>query len=140
MATNATDYLESAMGDHVLNGVTFTTPATSGVVYVALFSGAVSDLLTTGGVTEGELDGFAYARVAVTSGWTESPTGTFTNTTHVEFAAASGGAWNTASGVAIFDALTAGNALVYGTLSGARTILDGDVAIFNPGSISVQWD
>lgn len=139
MAIDAmTNFLEGKLGNHVLNGIAYTAP-TSGIVYVALFSGAVSDTLTTGGAAQGEIAGGAYARIAVQSGFTTAGVGTaFTNSGVVNFPTATAD-WGTISGIAIFDALTNGNALLQGLLTVAKTVLSGDSAIFASGQLSVTW-
>ena len=134
-----TDYLEGRLGDHVLNGVEFP-PTTSGTVYLGLFSGAVSDSLTSGGPSEGKVDGNGYARVSVVSGWTHGPaSGEFINASTLQFPTASGGSWGTISGIAVFDAISGGNALLQGLLTVAKIVDDGEAAQFASGAIQIDW-
>jgi len=133
-----TDFLEGKLGNLVLNGIAYVGP-TSGIVYVGLFSGAVADTLTVGGAAQGEVAAGGYARVAVQSGFTTAGVGTaFTNSGVINFPTASAD-WGTLSGVALFDALTNGNALLQGLLTTPKTVLAGDSAIFTSGQLVVTW-
>lgn len=133
--SSMTDYLENKLAEHLMNGIDFTV---SGIVYVALFSGATTDALTSGGEAQGELVTSGYARVLVTSGWT-IPASVASNTASVEFPEALED-WGTISHVAIFDTLTSGNGLLHAALSGSKDIDNGDVARFNAGTLTVTFD
>ena len=125
-----TDYLENELIDHVLRNLAYTSPTT---VYAALFTAAPGE---AGGGTE--VSGNAYARTAVTFG---APTaGATDNTADVTFPTASGGNWGTVTHVAIFDASTAGNMLLYGALTASKVVNDGDTFKFNTGDLDVTFD
>lgn len=114
------DYTENL----VLNWLFTTNSATRPTAwYVGLFTAAPSD---TGGGTE--ISGNGYARTAT---GTMSVSGTSptlcTNSSAIEFPAASGGNWGTITHVAVFDASTSGNMLGWAALTTSRTINDGDI-------------
>jgi len=123
------DYTESL----VLNWLFTTNSATRPTAwYVGLFTSAPSD---TGGGTE--VSGSAYARKA-TGTITVSGTATAaTNSTAIEFDAASGGNWGTIGWAAIFDASSSGNMLAWAPLTTSRTINDGDVFRIPATSLTV---
>lgn len=140
------NYLENKIIDWLFRGQTFTPPAT---LYVALFTVAPSD---TGGGTE--VTGGAYARVAVTSSlanWAGTQAaastvassgtgGTTSNNAAITFPAPTAN-WGSIVAFGIFDAVTAGNLLVYGTLSAAKTVNNGDAApSFPAAALTYQED
>jgi len=101
--------------------------------YVGLFTAAPSD---SGGGTE--VTGNAYARkttgTLTVSG--TSPT-LCTNSSAIEFAAASGGNWGTITHAAVFDSLTSGNMLGWAALTTSRTINDGDILRIPAGDLDI---
>ena len=106
------DYLESIVLNTVLNSVPYSEPIS---VYVALYTVAPDD---TGGGTE--VSGSLYARQTMTTGWTVTGTATRAgNTAAITFPVA-GGTWGTVVAVGIFDDLSSGNLLFWGTLAVAR--------------------
>lgn len=96
--------------------------------YLGLFTAAPGE---TGGGTE--LSGSGYARQAVTMTVTGD---TASNSGAIEFPTATG-SWGTITHAAIFDASTAGNMLVYATLTASKTIGTGDILRFPAGDIDV---
>ena len=123
------DYTESLVLNWLLTTNTATRPT---AWYVGLFTSAPSD---TGGGTE--VSGSAYARKA-TGTITVSGTATAaTNSTAIEFDAASGGNWGTIGWAAIFDASSSGNMLAWAPLTTSRTINDGDVFRIPATSLTV---
>ena len=124
------DYTENL----VLNWLLTTNSATRPTAwYVGLFTAAPSD---TGGGTE--VAGNAYARVATgTISVTGTAPTTATNSSAIEFAAASGGNWGTVTHAAVFDASTGGNMLAWAALTTSRTINDGDVFRIPASSLTV---
>src|SRR5262252_4224884 len=130
--TQASDYLENLIIDHLFRTRTFAKPA---ALWVALFTAAPSD---AGGGTE--VSGGAYARVNLApldTNWTSTQGGTSgnsagtggltSNAVAIVFPAPTG-AWGTVSHFAIFDALTGGNMLIWDALTAPRNILSGDPA------------
>lgn len=96
--------------------------------YVGLFTAAPGE---AGGGTE--ISGSGYARQAVT--FTVSGN-LATNNAAIEWPTATG-SWGTITHVAVFDALTTGNMLVYATLTASKTISTGDVLRIPSGDLDV---
>ena len=96
--------------------------------YVGLFTAAPGE---TGGGTE--VSGNAYVREAVT--FTVSGD-TATNNAAIEWPTATG-SWGTITHVAVFDADTSGNMLVYASLAASKTISTGDVLRIPSGDLDV---
>ena len=132
--SQASNYLENKLTDHVLRGTTFTSPAT---IYVSLHTANPAD-----DATGTEVSGGAYARVAITAnttnwsgtqsaGSTSASSGTggaSSNNGAITFPTPSGGNWGVVTHFGIWDALTTGNLLVFGALGTSKTINDGDAA------------
>lgn len=128
------DYLESALLNHVLNGgsTPFTAPDP---IYIALFTAAPSD---SGGGTE--VSGSGYARKSISDGFTVSGTATRGgNTALISFGTASGGSWGTVTHIGIFDAASGGNLLVHGALTASRTVNDGDTVEFQADALGLTF-
>ena len=140
------NYLENKLIDQIFRGQAYTFPTT---VYVGLYTAAPSE---TGGGTEVS-DG-SYARVAVTASlanWagtqaaasTTASTGTAGTTSNniaITFPAPTAN-WGVVTSVGIFDALTAGNMLIYGNLTISKTVNNGDSApTFQASALSFQID
>ncbi len=122
------NYLETEILDHVFGGNAYTAPST---LYLALYTAAPGE---TGGGTE--CTGTDYARTAVT--FTVSGNEA-TNSAAVEFATA-GNNWGTITHVGVFDALTAGNLMAYGTLTASKTVETGDVFRVPAGDLDITLD
>lgn len=111
-------------------GATSVTPPVT--VYVGLLD-----------ITNTELTGSAYARVAVTNNTTNWPTPTgsapasVSNGTAVAFPQATSN-WNTATWFAIYDASTSGHLLFQGQLLTPTAILAGNTCNFPIGALVVQ--
>lgn len=127
--TAMTNYLEDELIDHVLRNLAYTSPTT---VYAALFTAAPGE---AGGGTE--VTGGAYARTAVTFGAPSA--GATDNTADVTFPTATAN-WGTVTHVAIMDASTAGNMLLYGALTASKVVNNGDTFKFNTGDLDVTFD
>lgn len=120
-----TNYLEEKVLQHVFATPAYTPPTGR---YVALFTAAPGE---PGGGTE--VTGGAYVRQAAT--FTVDPAyeiapnvfimAAYTNA-DVEFPTATA-EWGVITHVALFDAPTGGNMLVYAQLAAARTITVGDI-------------
>ena len=128
--SNATNFLETAVLDHVLGNTAFTQPTT---LYVGLLT-AVSDG-EAGSWTE--VSGTNYARTAVTFGAASS--GTATNSADVEFPAAGSGGWGTITHIFITPDSTGGSTpYFYGSLSASRAVDEADIMTFVAGNISIS--
>lgn len=140
--SQASDYLENQLIDHLFRGATFAKPST---IYFALFTAAPSD---SGGGTE--VSGGSYARVAITpsntnfnatqggtSGASSGTGGNTTNAVAITFPAPTA-SWGTVTHYAVFDASSGGNLLIWGALNTSKTINNGDAApSFSAGNLSV---
>lgn len=122
---SASAYLETKLLEGTLGGNTYTAAAN---VYAALFTtsldNSVSGTEVTGnGYSRQDVDWNIANNVADSSG-------------NVSFTA-SGNAWGTVQGFAIFDANTSGNALYWQNLPSAIYVADGDTITFTTGNIIV---
>ena len=99
--------------------------------YIGLFTAAPGE---AGGGTE--VSGGSYVREAAT--FTVSGN-LATNSAAIEWPTATG-TWGTITHVAVFDALTSGNMLVYASLTSSKTIASGDVLRIPAGDLDVTLD
>jgi hypothetical protein len=99
--------------------------------WVGLFTAAPGE---AGGGTE--VSGNAYTREAVT--FTVSGN-LATNNAAIEWPTATG-TWGTITHIAVFDAETSGNMLVYASLTSSKTIASGDVLRIPSGDLDVTLD
>jgi hypothetical protein len=118
-------------------------------LYVGLLTAAPSDV---GGGTE--VSGGSYARVKAAAGASQALTdwkstqndslastgtgGNTTNTNAVNFPTPSA-TWGTVTHFGIYDALSGGNLLFWGTLTIAKTINQSDTVTFPAGSLSITF-
>lgn len=138
-----TNYLENKLVDHIFRNQTFTAPAN---LYVSLHT---ADPGETGA---NEISGNNYSRATVASslanwagtqsaGSTTASSGTGGQTSNngsITFATPSG-SWGTVTHFAIWDASTTGNPLLYGQLTIAKTINNGDTVSFSNGTLTVTF-
>ena len=120
------NYLEDEITGWI-NGSTFDAAPTS--TFVQLYS---QDPTESGSAT-----GALYTRIAVAAGgWTRVTSGTATlSNTGVITITSSAGSGATATHVAVFDAITSGNMLFYGTLAASKVIAAGDEVKFNASAL-----
>ncbi len=134
MAGSKSDYLENKILDHVLGGSDYTRPST---VYIALYTTAPTD--AGGGV---EVSAPSYTRKSATNNatnWPAASSGVKTNGADIVFATAAT-SWGTIVAFGIFDAVSAGNLLYWGTLTSSRLIDAGDTAFFRLGTLTITED
>jgi hypothetical protein len=124
-----TNYTENLVLTWLLTTGSATRPT---AWYVGLFTAAPSD---AGGGTE--VSGNGYVRKATGTITVSGTDTTATNSSAIEFAAASGGNWGSITHAAIFDAETSGNMIAWAQLTTARTINDGDVFRIPATSLTV---
>lgn len=124
------NYLEDALLDHSLGTTAYTAPS---AVYLALFTSDPAD-----DASGTELSGNGYARESVS--FNASSSGSATGPTSATEFSASGGDFGTVTHFALFDALTGGNMLFYGSLTSSKTITDGDTLRFAVSSITITED
>jgi hypothetical protein len=132
-----TDYLEDAVLGHLFRTATFTKPA---ALYIGLMTAVANG--ETGSVTE--VSGNGYARVArapLDANWTMTAgSGVVSNAAIVTFPTNITANWGTVTHVGIWDAATAGNLWLYGSLTSPRTITVGNSTSFTIGSLIFQLD
>lgn len=122
------NYLETKVLEHVLGDTPYAAPAT---LYLALFTSNPGE-----DASGSEVTGTNYARQTVAftvSGNTAS------NTSAVEFPTA-GSSWGTVTHVAVYDADTSGNMMVYAALSASKVIETNDVFRVPAGDLDVILD
>ena len=134
--SQATDYTESAVLTGLVGGTDITL--SSGKPYLALFTSAPND---AGGGTE--CSGGAYARVqagATGQGDFGSPTGgSVTNASEFRWADATAD-WGTVTHIALMDASTGGNMLIYGSLQASVAIANGDIFKIPASGFTITMD
>ena len=139
------DYLENKLVDHVFRGQAYTIP----VIYIGLLTAAPSD---SGGGTE--VSGNNYARVKAAASaaqaltdWKSTQandvastgtTGNTTNTNSVTFPTPSA-TWGVVTHIGVYDALTGGNLLLYGSLTISKTINQSDTVTFPAAALSFTF-
>jgi hypothetical protein len=126
MAGNLSDYAEIKLLDHILGTAPYTKPTT----YMALYTVAPTD--STSGT---EVTGGSYVRKAAVFGSASS--GQASNSTDVDFTNMPA---CTVVAIAIVDASTAGNILVYGTLQANKALDAGDTLRVAIGDLTVSLD
>ena len=130
------DYLENELIKHIFRTGSFTKPTT---LYVALFTAAPND---AGGGTE--VSGGSYARVAagpLDATWAAPAAGdgVTSNVGDITFPAPTAN-WGSVTHFGIFDAITAGNLLIHGALTAAKTVNNGDPAPkFTAGDLQITF-
>ena len=125
MAGNLSDYLENKVLDHILGTTSYTMPDD---VYLALYTTTPTD--STSGT---EVTGGSYARKLITFG--ASSSGAATNNTNVDFTSMP---TCVVTGIAVCDALTSGNILVYGGLAASKSLASGDTLRVSSGDLSIS--
>ena len=127
MAGNLSNYLENKLLDHFLGTTAYTMPTT---VYVGLYTVAPTD---AGGGTQ--VTGGSYARQTAT--FSAAASGTTSNTANIDFA---GMPAATTVAIGVFDALTSGNLLLWGTLTANKTTDAGDTLRIATGDLDISID
>lgn len=132
MAGSLSNYSESALLNHLLRNTPFVQPAG---LYVGLFTVSPDD---AGGGTE--VNGNNYARVAAAFAPTTGTNPTVAvSSVDITFPTPSG-SWGTVVAFAVFDALTGGNFLFWGSLSVSKTISASDVIKYLAGNLQITLD
>lgn len=140
------DYFENKIIDQVFRGQAFTFPAT---LHIGLYTANPTD--AAGGT---EVSGNAYARVAVAcslANWagtqaaastvaSSGTSGTTSNNAVITFPTPTPAGWGTVTGMAIFDAATGGNMLIWTPLTVSKVINVGDIVTFPAAALTFQID
>lgn len=130
-------YLGNKVLDHVLGRTTYTAPAT---LYVGLWTAVLSTAST--GSSAGEVSGTGYARVAVTNdvaNWPSASGGSKANANPIQFPTAYSN-WGTVRTVALLDAASGGNLLLYATPAPVVSVGYSDTLVFDAGSLTISLD
>jgi len=130
MAGSKSDYLETALLNHVLRATALASPST---VYVGLYTTAPTD--AGGGV---EVSGNGYARKAIA--FSAPAGGSTSNSSTVTFPAAVPAGWGTVVAFGVFDSLSSGNLLYWATLTDSRTVAIGEQPYFPAASLVISDD
>lgn len=120
------NYLAHKILDHILSKTTYTAPDP---VYIALFT--VMPASDGSGGTE--VTGGSYARIAVTNDATNWPAAALRqkkNGNDIIFVQASAD-WGTVVGAGIYDALSSGNLLLFGTFPIPINVLTNGIVSFS---------
>jgi len=125
------DYLENKLLDHVLKTAVFSQ---STGLFLALSSTNPTDT----GTGKTEPTGGSYARIEVAN-WDAAVDRATQNTDIIEFVAATAG-WGLMSFWAIYDTISGGNMLVYGSLSTPKRINSGGIMSFAAGTIVAEFN
>lgn len=131
------DYLANNLLDLAFRNQAYSAPDT----YVALTTATVADDDTGSGITE--VSGGSYARVQVNVNGGASPTwdlassGALDNTHDISFPTASA-SWGTVVAMAICDASTNGNLLIYGNDVADQAVGSGDSVVLSAGDLDVS--
>jgi len=124
------NYAENSILDHIFKTAEFTAPAN---IYVAL---SLTDPTEDGsGITEPSA--VSYARV-LCNVWNYATNRQTANTNQLIFSKATS-SWGTITHFALFDALTGGNMLAYGSLQTQRVIAAGQTTRINSGAIVISF-
>lgn len=121
-----TDYAENKILN-LMRNVAWTEFA----AYVALFTAAPSD---AGGGTE--VSGGSYARELAGLSEATGSGGATSNAADITFTTATA-AWGTITHIALMDAITAGNMIMWSPVTVEKTVGDGDTYKINAGDLDV---
>lgn len=117
MAGSISNYLENAILNHILKNTAYSQPTN---LYIALSTTDAGE----SGTTITEPVGNNYTR-ALCNAWNTASNRQIKNTNQVTFNTASG-SWGTIQYWAIFDAITGGNMLAYGSFTTGKAIVSGN--------------
>lgn len=137
------DYLENSLVTHIFRTGSFTKPTQLGI---ALSAASVLVDSGNGSAGIGELanaNGYYRPNVPpLDANWanTNNVNGLTSNSSDITFPTATA-SWGAVSGVAIIDAsgYGAGNMLLYGMLSSAKTVGTGDTFKFTAGNLTITF-
>lgn len=137
-ANEISDFLANELLDHVFNNAAYTSPDT----YVALIiTTPVTDGMTGSTITEPSGGSYARKQVNINGGasptWDLAAAGVVDNTHAITFVTATA-AWGTIIAVAICDAATLGELLMYDNDMTDKSVGDGDTAEFAIGDLDMQ--
>jgi len=123
--------LSTYMEDRIVNFMRNVAITGEAAAYVALFT---ADNGLEAGTITGEVSGGSYAREL--AGLSASSDGVSANAADITFTTATA-SWGTVTHVALMDAITAGNVIMYSILDASKTVGDGDTFKINTGDLDV---
>lgn len=141
-ATEISDYLANIWLDRAFRNQAFATPDT---YCAAIITTPVTNSMTGSTITEPSGNG--YARELIDENGGSSPTWNLAtgttpsvvdNAADVDLGPASGGNWGTIIAVAICDAVSAGNLLMFDNTMTDQAVDDGDTMRFPAGDLDMQ--
>ena len=136
-AGEISDYLSVALLDLMFRNQAYSVPDT----YVALTTAVVADDDTGSTITEVSGGDYARKQVNVNGGasptWDLAAAGVVDNTDDVTLTTATA-SWGTVTSVAIIDAATDGNLLLYDNTMTDQAVGDGDTVKFVAGALDIQ--
>ena len=122
-------YMENAI-INLMRSTAFTQVA----AYVALFTSVATGVELEAGTLTNEVSGGAYARQL--AGLSAPSDGVTSNAADITFPTATAN-WGTVAFVALMDAVTAGNVLMYSALDANKVVNSGDTFKINLGDLDV---
>lgn len=122
-------YLENRLLEHTLRITAWPQPTG---LWVAMYTGEVSDADDDAALASKEVSGVGYARTSVT--FQRDSDGLASNVTEVRFPTA-GSNWGVITDVGILDGASGGNLLLYGPMTTRAVINNGDTFIFAAGDM-----
>lgn len=125
-----TDYFRNLVAGNVFG--TKKDPAIPAKYYLGLSTTAP----TTTGTNVTEPTGNGYARVELKS-LSAPSSGTVSNTAAIDFPESTG-SWGTVTHYLIYDALTAGNLLIYGALTNSRNIETATIMTVKANNLAIN--
>jgi hypothetical protein len=123
------DYFENAIINQMRN-----VAGPQAAVYVALFDDNASVGELEAGTLTNEISGGSYAREL--AGLSAAAGGVSSNAADIEFTTATA-TWGLVSYVALMDAISAGNILMFSALDTAKQVDSGDTFKINAGDLDV---
>lgn len=132
------NYLETALLNHVFRATAMTAPTN---VYISLHTADPTDTALSTEVSTTST-GYARKQVATASGFSApaddgSGAMQIQNNAAITFATPTA-SWSTVTHFGVWDALSAGNLLVYGLLSASKTIGTGDTVQFDINQLTIK--
>lgn len=132
MAGQYTEYLRNKLNDLAFGSTSWTPPTQ---MYVALFT-----VLPSESSSGTEPSGGNYSRVQIDNDkttWTTSSSGIVTNAISVQFPRASS-TWGYVYGFGLFDSVSSGNLLAYGTFTTIKSVNGGTQALLPIGDMIIK--
>lgn len=132
--SQASNFLENKLYDHVLRAINYTPPTT---VYMALFPSTSSLANLEAGTLTGEVAVGSYARQAMTFGAPSNRE--IANSAQIQFPTLGADYPNPIRFFAYMDAVSAGNVLAYGQFDSDLTFVTGNQPTFAAGLMKASF-